>query len=167
MMKKIFQLSVTVAFLFLLWGCPYQSLIPLGDATEVVTEKIIGEWVPTSETEKENPSYYVIKRSDSVNYSIQHFEYSNSDGNYTVKHYVAFTSTIDKNVFLNMQEVGHKDFLIHKIELKDGGLTLFEVTDNIDEEFSDRAKMRVFFKKYAHLSFFYNKEEVVMERKQK
>jgi uncharacterized membrane protein YkgB len=36
---------------------------------------------------------------------------------------------------------------------------LYELTDNIDEKFTESQKLKEFVKKNMHLSFFYNKDE--------
>lgn len=164
-MKKALSISLTLATLLLLWGCPYQSLIPLGRPIEALDDNMIGSWVPDNEVDKESPSYYVITESDSVHYAIEHYQYNDSDGNYTVKNYIGHTTALDKYVFLNMQEAGHKDFNIHRIEMKTEEFDLYEVTDNIDEKFEDEAEMQKFFLTNMHLSFFYNKDETKLVRK--
>ncbi|MDP6908701.1 MAG: hypothetical protein QF371_04305, partial [Flavobacteriales bacterium] len=157
--------SISVAFVVMLWGCPYQTLVPLGEPTEKVNDKIIGSWVSQHDFNKESPSYYLINTSDSIFYTIGHFTFNDKDSSYTVKHYVAHSTTIDSNLFLNVQGVGSKDFLMHRIELVKEGFVLHEVSDNVDEKFKSSEEMQAFFKKHMHLSFFYNKEETTLVRK--
>ncbi len=164
-MKKILLYSISVAFVLLLWGCPYQSIVPLGEAKEKVTEKIIGTWVAHNEVDKENPAYYIVDTADSIFYTIDHFTYNDESLKYVSKNYVGHTTVLGGKLFLNVQEVGHKDYLIHRIEYTFGNLVLYEVTDNLDEKFSTSKEMQEFFLKYMHLSFFFNKEEVVLVRK--
>ena len=161
-MKKALAHCLIAASMLMLWGCPYQSLIPLSGAVEPVEMKMIGSWVPDSDAEKENASYYIIGLSDSVHYDIEHFQYNDSDDSYNVKRYLGHTTTLGKHIFLNMQEVGHKDFHMHRVELQGEGFILYEVTDNIDEKFEDEAEMQKFFEANMHLSFFYNKAEVTL-----
>ena len=46
-----------------------------------------------------------------------------------------------------------------KWRLKEIRITVFEVTDNIDEKFDDSEDLKEFVSKYKDLSFFYNKDE--------
>jgi len=165
LMRKLLFYCTSTAFILLLWGCPYQSLVPLGQPLEKINERIIGSWVSQHEVDKESPSYYVINTSDSIFYMIDHFTFNDNDSSYSVKQYVAHSTTLDSNLFLNVQGVGNKDYIMHRIELMKEGFVLYEVTDNVDEKFTNSEEMQTFFKKNMHLSFFYNREETVLVRK--
>lgn len=165
MMKKTTLFALTFGMLILLWGCPYKSQVALGPAVEKIRSEFIGSWVPETESAKKNPSYYVIAKYDSVRYAIDHSQYNEEEGGYSTKSYVGHTTSIDGFVFMHLVESGTKEFLIHRLELTPLGFKLYEVTDNIDEQFESSEKMLAFFKQNMRLSFFYNKDEVPLIRK--
>lgn len=167
MMKKIFTYLSILALAVVLWGCPYRSSVPLSDAQEHINKQVLGEWLPKTELGKASPSYYVIEMLDTLHYDVDHFQYNDNDQEYSVKEYVAWTTRIDNLLFMNVQEHGQKDFIIHRLDVMgDDLMILWQVTGNIDEQFSDSDKMRAFFQKHMKLSFFYNTDEVELIRKE-
>jgi len=165
MMKKTALFALTFGMLILLWGCPYKSQVALGSAVEKISSEYIGSWMPETETAKENPSYYIISKYDSVKYAIEHSQYNDEEKGYSTKNYIGHTTSIDGFVFMHLVESGTKEFLLHRLVLTPSGMMLYEVTDNIDEQFDSSEKMREFFKQNMRLSFFYNRDEVVLVRK--
>ena len=166
MRSPLFVLTIALISI-LLWGCPYKSEIPLGDAIEPVKKEIIGSWIPDNMKGKENPEYYSIEVRDSVHYDVAHFQFNEDEKGYTSKQYVGHSTRIGEKVFLNLQESGQLEFAIHRLDIWEDKLVLFEVTDNIDEQFKDSKAMQAFFEKNMRLSFFYNRDEVTLIRKEK
>lgn len=148
-----------------LWGCPYKSSVPLSDATEYVNKQIFGKWIPRGMEEKANPEYYLIEQRDTLRYDVAHYQYNEEEKGYTTKTYVAHTTRLENILFMNLQESGTKEYLLYRLDVSDGLMTMYEVTNNIDEKFTDSEKLRDFFSKYMRLSFFYNAEEVELIRK--
>ncbi len=167
MMRKALYSTLFFGILLSLWGCPYLSNVPLGESVEPVKESVIGLWVPENEASEESPSYYDISEEDSVTYRIIHNAFNKEKKEYTKLNYRGHTTSIDRNMFLNMVEDGQKEYLMHKLVVMPNKLVLFEVTDNIDEKFATSEEMHAFFKQNMHLSFFYNKDEVQLIRKPK
>lgn len=167
MMKKTALFALTCAMLILLWGCPYRSLVALGPAVEKIRSEYIGSWIPESEAKEVKPSYYVIGKNDSVHYTIDEFQFNKETDDYNVTSYTGHTTSMDGFVFMQMLESGTGDYLMQRLELTPSGMTIYEVTDNIDERFDSSEKLRAFFKQNMHLSFFYNKDEVKLVRKPK
>jgi hypothetical protein len=165
MLKKMLFLTGLFAGLMMLWGCPYKSVVPLAPPVELIRAEYIGSWVPENEIHSEHPAYYTISKFDSVRFAIEHFRYNEDDKEYTIKNYIGHTTSLDGLVFLNMQESGTKEYLLHRIDLVPSGLKLFEVTDNIDEKFESSDEMEAFFRQNMKLSFFYTKDEVSLVRK--
>ncbi|MCF8464241.1 MAG: hypothetical protein K9G41_05345 [Flavobacteriales bacterium] len=164
-MKKTVLFAFTFVMLIFLWGCPYKSPVALGPAVEKVQSEYIGSWVPATEATIVNPSFYVISEFDSVHYDIEHHQFNEDEKGYHTKNYVAHTTSIDGFVFMHLVESGTKDFLLHRLVLTPSGMTLFEVTDNIDEQFDSSEKLRQFFIQNMRLSFFYNRDEVELVKK--
>jgi hypothetical protein len=165
MFKKSILFTSLFAGLILLWGCPYTSIVPLGKPIELIRPELIGSWMPENELNQENPTYYTIEKFDTVRYAIAHYQYNADAKDYSIKNYVAHTTSLEGLLFLNMNESGTQQYSLHRIDLVPSGFNLFEVTDNIDEKFETSADMQEFFIKNMRLSFFYNKDEVSLIRK--
>ena len=68
-------------------------------------------------------------------------------------------TTVGTTIFMNMQKENDNNYYLHKMEIDGDKITVFEVTDNIDEKFSSSEDLKAFVTKYKDLSFFYNKDE--------
>ncbi len=159
MKTKIFSYIFIVAVATVLFGCPYQSNIPVDSPKEEVLGKLMGQWAQPSQIKNDNPTYYVVTKFDNFRYKIVEHSYSTSDSAYNEKIYVAHTTTIDKVPFLNMQELGKDKYDIYKLEISDSEFSLIEVTDNIDETFTNSKDFIKFIKKNMKNSYFYNNNE--------
>jgi len=160
MKKNLIPLTILGAIIIIMTACPYASKVPIDSPSVKVTQQFTGKWLKASDKEKENPEYYVISGIDEYKYNIVKFEYQTSDSSYKETKYVSHMSQIEDVSFLNMQKDGHGDYYLHKIDLSGNEFSLFEVTDNIDEKFSNSADLKSFVKKYMRHSFFYNKDEI-------
>ncbi|MBI1286792.1 MAG: hypothetical protein GC178_04360 [Flavobacteriales bacterium] len=164
-MKRIAAYASILLVAVTLWGCPYKSKVALTDAVEKVDTNLLGKWIPENMLEKESPEYYVLNKRDSLHYDVEHYQYDDENKEYNLKQYVGHTTRLDAILFMNLQESGSKEFLLYRLDVLPGmSMTMYEVTDNIDEQFTDPKQMREFFKKYMNLSFFYNKDSVKLIR---
>jgi len=165
-MKTKTILLTLFAALFILTGCPYQSVVPISEPNQKLDKKLMGKWIKESDLEAENPEFFEIRKNDNDKYkfTIVKFEYQSSDSSYNETNYLTHLTKIEDNVFLNMQENGEGDYYLYKIDLQGDKFVLYEITDNIDEKFNTSAELYDFVKKYMNLSFFYNKDEVTYVR---
>jgi hypothetical protein len=69
--------------------------------------------------------------------------------------------------FLNLKEESDSKYSFFKIELSEDKkqMVIYEVTDNIDETFSNAGDLKAFFDQHKDLSFFYNKDEKKYKKK--
>lgn len=172
-MKKRFFPAVIMllAITVFLTACPYTSSVPVSAPKEKLDKKLFGKWIKESASDTENPEYFVIEKfkarehgisksdEDKYKYSIEKYEYSSSDSTYDKTLFVSHTTGIEDKVFINMQKNGEGSYYIYRIDIRGDNFTLFEVTDNIDEKFSNSQDLYNFVKKHKDLSFFYNKDE--------
>jgi len=139
-------------------GCPYTSSVSLSNPDQKVNKKLLGKWVDASEMNQENAGFYEISEFDKNRYNIVKNSYNFADSTYSQEKFISHISDIDGTEFLNMEVEGNKYYLF-KLDLQDKSFTLWEVTENIDEQFSSSADLRAFVKKNMNLSFFYSKDE--------
>lgn len=156
--------SPIVALLFslslLLWGCPYQSNVPLSEASEPIDVRLLGQWLTEAEMKQTNPSYYSISEHDSLHYLIDDHQYNGKDSTYAVTTYEGHLTRIGEDMFMNVRKLDQKDkFFLFKVKIYSGQFVKYEVTDNIDEQFASSSELVEFVKKHKHLSFFFNRDE--------
>lgn len=159
-MKKI---NFTILGLFavmamFLTACPYSSSVPLSQPNVKVDPSIYGKWVKI-EDYNDFPKYLVFKQIDGKKFTIEQYEYSSSDSIYSVSGtYVSHLTQIGDITFANMLQDG--TYYFYKLEFTSADqLSLFEVTDNIDEVFNSSSDLYAFFDANKYLSFFYNTDE--------
>jgi biopolymer transport protein ExbD len=150
---------ILAAIVLVIAACPYTSTVPIDQPTVKTDKKMEGKWIKSSDVTAENPNFYEIKIFNDYKYTIVNNEYSSYDSTYTKTTYIAHASKIENISFLNMQKDGTGDYYLYKFELGPDELTLFELTDNIDEKFNSSADLKAFVQKNMKLSFFYNKDE--------
>lgn len=146
----------------LFMGCPYKTKVNLEPNP---SESVKSAYLGTYEKKGSTTYRYVISKKSANLYKIE--EISNSSDK--VYEYEGYTTTIKSTPFLvtwkNKSSSGTKydkakaDFYIYKISANNTGtiIKLFEITDNIDEEFESASELKAFISKYKDLSFFYEK----------
>jgi hypothetical protein len=167
MKKKIFKVSILASMMMLLTACPYQSKVPISKPDEKISKDLLGDWIATSELEYDNPTYYSIAKFSKVKYEVVENSYSTYDSTYSEKKYFMHSSTLGDRTFMNVQEASGGDYYLHYLEIGDNEFTLFEVSENIDEQFTSSAALKAFVEKNMELSFFYSKSEVKYIKKSK
>ncbi len=162
-MKSLQRIALFLPILILLTACPYESTVPISEASTPIDKMLLGKWYKDGEAETEFPSeYYKIDPLGSELYEVTKFDMNSQDSTYRNETYISHISTLKdkegkKYVFLNMKKDGK--YYLHKIDLSENQFVLYEVTDNIDEKFNTTDEMKAFVQKHMHLSFFYNKDE--------
>jgi hypothetical protein len=157
MKKQVLLILGALAIMVLAAACPYTSAIALSDPTVKVDKAFYGTWVLQSEDEF--PPYYDIKEDDGKTFAMDKYSYNGDTQSYYIEaSYKAWFTDISGTRFVNVFDVSDpSSFYIYRLDMQGKEtFVLFEVTDNIDEQFTDPKEMVNFFKKYKDLSFFYN-----------
>ncbi len=153
---KYFKFLVLAAIAVILTACPYSSKVPLSEPESKFPKDLLGEWKKSGS----DNDYYVIDKMDKYRFSIQKNAFSTSDSTYTKTNYTGFITEIGDVQFLNIIEEEAENYYFYKLVFNTkNNFLLYPVTDNIDEKFEISSKMRAFFDKYKHLSFFYEDAE--------
>ncbi len=138
----------------MLTGCPYESKVPVDSPSVKINTALLGKWEPKSSSSHDT---YTVSKKDEFTYIIEK-KPENSEPTF----YDAHLSNVDDDVFLNVKSSSNTYFLYKLVLNKSGNkVTLFSVTENIDETFTTSEELKVFIKKHKALSFFYAKEEEV------
>ena len=155
-MKIIFQSVSVLLCAFILFACPYESVVPIDSPTVPLDKKLIGTWKKLNAEDES----YVISERDEYTFNIEKRGKSESD----TEHFWGYESHVDGIRFLNILRVGPIDtlskFFFYKIDLNTDSIRLFELTENIDEEFSTSASLKNFISINLKNTYFFNKEEI-------
>jgi hypothetical protein len=151
-MKKALKIVAPIFVAVFFYGCPYQADVPISDPSVKLPADLIGKWAtPDDET-----TYYQITRVSDAKGKIEEYSLDengeDADGP-TV--YEAHVSDVDGKKYLNVFDPSMESYYLYKMELTPASLTLYPVTDYIEESFSSSDKLKAFIAKYQHLSFFF------------
>ncbi|MCS6796862.1 MAG: hypothetical protein RMJ97_02165 [Raineya sp.] len=160
-MKKTWFSLVVLAVLFLFTACPYSADFPLDEPKDKVDNALLGKWTEQVSLNADTPPFYVISKLDDKTYNFEKNDYNVNEKKYKQTNYTGHFTRIGNVNFLNLKNPDDNKYYFHRLDLSADKkeFTLFEVTDNIDEKFTNPADMRKFFEKHKDLSFFYNKDE--------
>ena len=161
-MNKLFYTLTLVSISFLFMGCPYKTKVNLeSNPSENVNSAFLGNF------EKKGSSTYrfVVSKKSANLYQVEEIKNSNDE---VVKVYEGYTTTIKGTQFLVTRktrsystnyDATDADYYLYKLVSNSSGtiMKLYEVTDNIDEEFTSASELKSFIAKYKDLSFFYEK----------
>lgn len=159
-------LVLIILFSLVLLGCPYSSSVSLAQPSEEVNAGFYGKWLKDSDDE--NPDYYDIAELDGLSFSLNKYTWDSDDEEYSLDTtYTSWFTTIGNVRFMNIEDVDDQGtYYFYKMEMPTADtFILYEVTDNIDEDFSDSDGMYAFFDAHKYLSFFYNSDEETYNRK--
>lgn len=159
-------LVLIIVLVLVLVGCPYTSTVSLAEPSEEVDAGFYGRWLKDSEDE--HPDYYDIEELDGLSFSLSKYTWDSDDEVYSLDTtYSSWFTTIGNVRFMNIEDVDDQGtYYFYKMEMPSADtFILYEVTDNIDEVFSDSAGMYAFFDNHKNLSFFYNSDEETYNRK--
>lgn len=160
MKTLIYSLSLfSLCILFI--GCPYESTVPIDKPSVKINPKLLGSWKGIENKGEE----YKVTKKDEFTYQI---EYSKTKEN-TVQIFLAYTSIINGVPFLNLWENKeneiHHGYSLYKLEIKsDDRVTLFEVTENVDERFSSSTDLKKFIAANMRNSYFFGKDKLELFR---
>lgn len=164
-MRKLLYSSGLLCMLLLLTACPYSAEFPLSEPNETVKKEYLGTWI--EEGDSKNPSYWIINKLTDKTYKFEKHEYSDYDKKFNVTSFYGHFTKMGTINFLNLKEEEVGKYSFFKLELSGDKkqMTIYEVTDNIDETFSSADDLKAFFEKHKDLSFFYNKDEKKYKKK--
>ena len=163
--NKIGLWSALAGMTLLLTACPYASSVPIAAPSEVVSKTLFGKWIAAADMEYDDPTYYSIGKYDEKRYEVVEFVYSSYDKKYTKTTYLMHESPVNGKTFMNVQEITGGDYNLYMMEIGADEFTLFEISENVDEKFSNSVDLLAFIEKNMNLSFFYTTGERKFVRK--
>lgn len=150
-MRKLSFLSLLAICSLGLFGCPYESQVPISKPYIPVENDLLGKW--TSNDEVYNS--YTVTKASATEYRIVQKNISK------VSTYKGHLSEIRGNVFMNVYSDSTKVYYLYKIKLDPAGdkLTLIPVSDNVPEHFGSIDGLRHYLEKNMNFQSFYNEKD--------
>jgi hypothetical protein len=158
-MKSVKLAALFGALSLVFMGCPYESKVPIDDASNAKPDKTLtGNW----EKKGDEKYLFTVKLEDNIYYVTKK---NTEDASAEPTKYKGFLSDVGGVTFLNIRELSEYEssdvkYYLYRVEKKgDDRVKLRGITDNITEEFATSAELKAFIKKNMEISFFYNKDD--------
>lgn len=162
-MKKSFKYLLFVTLIVFMTACPFEAPFPIDQPSVRYSTSMLGRWIAENELESETPSYYEISEIDSYSFTVEEYTYESEEENYSIDEYSAHLSVVGDYKFLNVYDNDMETWYFYRMDWDDPDqFSLFAVTDYIDEEFDSSEEMKIYFEKYADLSFFYQSADTYL-----
>lgn len=148
-MKKILPVILVAFSSLLLFGCPYESQVPVGKPEIPVDKRFVGNW----RSDDESYNQYVVSVKSPVEYAILQ---KNSVGG--VSKFTGYLSDVKNAMFMNLYSDSTKSYYIYRINFDAGGdkFTLMPVAEDLPEHFGSSEALRNYVEKHMNLQSFYN-----------
>lgn len=150
-MKQLLQCCILAICSLMLYGCPYESAVPVSPAAIPVDEQMLGQWVSEAESYNE----YFVSKADPLHYKVE----QRSITGHTAE-YIAHLSQIKGVTFLNVYSDSAKTYYLYRINTNsaEGRFSLLPISNKTSEQFNSSASLRQFVEKNMNLKSFYDSE---------
>ena len=160
LMKKYWSIYLLPVLSIILWGCPYESKIPLSKPTEKIDRNLLGKW----ESEDEVYNSYTISPANQYEYNIVRKTTTGETHKYR-----GFISMIRGGYFLNAFSDSTKTYHLYrlKIDSTNNEVTVMPFSKELSKRFNDFPRsnpndtqaLNDFVWRNMNLRDFYNVEE--------
>lgn len=132
-MKKYLPVALLPLISILLFGCPYDSKIPLSEPEQKTDKRFLGKW----QSEDEVYNTYTIAPLNSREYSIIQ---KTSTGD--IHKYIGFISVIKGASFLNAYSDSTKSYYLYRLKFDSSAdeMTVMPFARNLPKKFNDFPK---------------------------
>jgi hypothetical protein len=156
-----------LSLVILLAGCPFSSNVPIDEGTVKVDDKIVGNWISTSDKETVNPTYFVVSKDDKFHATAKKMEFSSSDSTYSQTVYHLTFSEVNGETFMNAMEDEGTTFYLYKFNFNEqtSEISTSEVSDYIKETFASSKELKDFIVKNKSNSYFFTNTNDIYIRK--
>ncbi len=150
-MNKLMQSGILILCCLLLYGCPYQSTVPITTPSIPVDERLLGQWASDAQSYNE----FYVSKIDNFHYKVLQQAIT---GQTSV--FKAHLSEIRGVSFLNLYSDSTQTYYLYRINLNapEGRLTLLNISERIGDQFNSSASLRQFVEKNMNQKSFYDSE---------
>ena len=150
-MKKLIQLSLLSVLCLGLFGCPYESHVPISSPTLPIDSRFLGQW--SSKDEVYNT--YTVTKASETEYKIVQKNISN-----TAK-FTGFLSEVKGGMFMNLYSDSTKTYYLYRVKM-DPGANKFIFTplaSDLPDHFGSMDGLRAYLEKNMNLKSLYDEDD--------
>ena len=148
---------------FFFVGCPYKSVVPVGDGDSNLSKEFCGIWTTASTLGYEEPNKVIIK----LNKNNKKVDIIKIDNEYSLDttEYIGLFTKVKENVFLsiiNSKELDDNspldeiNYYIYRIRKSRNCYLLEELNENIKESFTNSKEFQNYISENLDNELFYN-----------
>lgn len=151
-MKKLLQGSLVVICCLGLFGCPYESQVPITQPSIPVNKKLLGKWASKDEVY----NTYTITQASANAYKIVQ---RNTIGD--VSRYTGFLSEVKGALFMNVFSDSTKSYYLYRVKInpESNKYTLTPVDNDLPEHFGSSEALLDYVEKNMNLKSFYDEDD--------
>jgi len=150
-MRKLKFLTVLSVCCLGLFGCPYESQVPITHPTIPVDTRMLGKW--SSKDEVYNT--YTVTKASPVEYHIVQQNISNTS------RYKGHLSEIKGSYFMNLYSDSTKSYYLYRVKMDTTArrFTLIPISNNLPDHFGSVEGLRNYVEKNMNFQSFYNEND--------
>jgi hypothetical protein len=150
-MKKLMQFSMLAICCLGLFGCPYESQVPISSPTVPVDVRFLGKW--SSKDEVYNT--YTVTKATETEYKILQQNISN-----TAK-YTGFLSEVKGSTFMNLQSDSTGAYYLYRVKMDPKGnrFVFVPLAENLPDHFGSMDGLKNYLEKNMNFQSLYNEED--------
>lgn len=151
-MKKLIQLSLLSVLCLGLFGCPYESHVPISSPSLPIDSRFLGQWSSPDEVYN---TYFVSKKSE-TEYKILQKNISN-----TAK-FTGFLSEVKGNLFMNVYSDSTKTYYLYRVKMDPAAqkFTFTPFASDLPDHFGSMDGLRTYVEKNMNLKSMYNEADI-------
>lgn len=149
-MRRIFQFTIVAFFSLGLFGCPYESQIPISKPSIPVDTRLLGKW--TSKDEVYNT--YTVSKASETEYKILQKNIASTSK------FIGYLSQLKGNTFINLFSDSTQTFYLYRIIFdQPDKFSLIPVANNLPAHFGSMEALKDYFEKNMNFQSFYNESD--------
>lgn len=148
-MKKLLPLGLLAMLSVVLFGCPYESSVPLSKTGMPVDHRFIGKWISDDETYNK----YTVELKNESEYKITQRSLTGNTA-----HFTGYLTDVKGATFMNLYSDSTKTYFLYRVKIEPNAnrLTLMPISEKLDEHFGSSDALRNYVEKHLNLQSFYN-----------
>ena len=150
-MKKLLHLGLLAFGCLGLFGCPYESQVPISKATIPVDARLLGTWGSKDEVY----NTYTVSKASATEYHIVQHNISN------ISRFRGHLSEVRGNMFMNLFSDSTRTYYIYRVKLDPTSekLTLIPLSADLPDHFGSMDGLRNYLEKNMNFQSFYNEAD--------
>lgn len=150
-MKKLTYLSLVAICCLGLFGCPYESQVPISQPTVPVDNQLFGTWVSKDEVY----NTYTVTQASETEYNIVQYNISNTS------YFRGYLSEVRNNIFMNLYSDSTKSYYLYKVKVDPTGnkFTLIPLAQRLPDHFGSMDGLRNYLEKNMNFQSFYDEND--------